>query len=194
MYFFTSDTHFNNWETLHNDNRPFKSPKAFDRFVIKTWNKQAKKDDTIFVVGDFLDCDNKECTGWKTAATYPKRIKANVVLVLGNNEKRIVKFFFDDTFEKFRQYCKTNGFKEVYETLDLEFLGQSFHLTHKPFDYKQGVLNLFGHMHRGGGLYKPFGFNIGCDLNHFRLYSESDIQHLIQMKTLYWDKDKHINM
>ena len=194
MYFFTSDAHFNNWETLKNDNRPFSCPKKFDRFVLKTWNRQTRKGDTIFVIGDFLDCDDKTCTRWKKAVSYPKKLKADVVLILGNNEKRIIKFFFENDFEKFRAFCKENGFKEVYENLDLEFIGHNFFLTHKPLDYKQGVFNLFGHMHRGGGIYKPFGFNIGCDLNHFRLYSETDIQHLIQMKALYWDNDKHINM
>lgn len=194
MFFFTSDPHFNNTATLINDNRPFKTTKEFDKFVIKTWNKQAKTGDTIFVVGDFLDCDNETCQDWKKAITYPSKIKADVVLILGNNEKRIIKYFFNDDFQSFRKQCLKNGFKEVYENLELELLEHKFYLTHKPINYKEGMLNLFGHMHRGGGIYKPFGFNIGCDLNHFRLYSEKDIGHLLNMKKLYWDQDKNINM
>ena len=71
---------------------------------------------------------------------------------------------------------------------------QEFFLTHKPLDYKKECLNLFGHMHASGGLYKPFGFNVGCDLAHYRLLSENDIFHLIDKKEKYWDKDKHLNM
>ena len=51
MNFFTSDTHFYDLETLSIDDRPFKSAKQFDNYVLKTWNKQAKKGDTIFVIG-----------------------------------------------------------------------------------------------------------------------------------------------
>lgn len=71
---------------------------------------------------------------------------------------------------------------------------QKFYLIHKPKQHKENVLNLFGHSHRAIGLYKPFGFNIGCDLNHFRLYSEKDIQHLLNMKEKYWDKDDNLHI
>ena len=54
MRFFTSDTHFYDYDTLLVDDRPFSSAEEFDNFVISTWNTQAKKGDTIFVVGDFL--------------------------------------------------------------------------------------------------------------------------------------------
>ena len=194
MYFFTSDLHFNDLETIKNDNRPFKTTKSFNRFIVKTWNKQAKKADTIFVVGDFFDCDDETCTDWKKTSKIAKQIKANLVLILGNNEERIIKYFFDNDFEKFKQYCLNIGFKEVYKNLEIEFGGNKLYLVHKPIHHKEGMLNLFGHMHRGGGIYKPFGFNIGCDLNHFRLYSEQDITHLISMKNNYWDNDKNIHM
>ena len=86
------------------------------------------------------------------------------------------------------------GFKEVCKTLDLTFNNKNFYLVHKAINYKKGVLNLFGHSHRSCGLYKPFGFNVGCDLNHFRLYSENDIEFLIKLKEKYWDNDKCLNM
>ena len=56
------------------------------------------------------------------------------------------------------------------------------------------MLNLFGHIHRSGGLYKSFGFNVGCDLNHFRLYSEDDIMNLIQMRDRFWINDINVNL
>ena len=49
-------------------------------------------------------------------------------------------------------------------------------------------------MHRTGGIYKPFGLNIGCDLNHYKLYSEDDIFFMLELKETYWNKDKHLNM
>jgi len=50
MNFFTSDVHFNDEPTMINDNLPFKSIKAYDKKTIKTFNKQAGKNDTIFVM------------------------------------------------------------------------------------------------------------------------------------------------
>lgn len=65
---------------------------------------------------------------------------------------------------------------------------------HKPIEYNKDMKNLFGHVHRSCGLYKPWGINIGCDLNHFRLYSETDIDFLFKMKNKYWDTDKNVNI
>lgn len=191
MYFFTSDTHFSDKDTLEVDNRPFKSAKKFDRFVIKTWNKQTKKEDTIFVVGDFVDCDGKS-ESWKTSIKYVKKIKANVVLILGNNEERVIKNFFNNDFEAFRQHCLKCGFKDVHKNLTISFDGNEFFLTHKPKDHKEGMLNLYGHIHRSGGLYKPYGINIGCDLNHFRLFTQKDIQKFLFMKENFWDKNESL--
>ena len=194
MLYFTSDIHFNDIDTLTNDNRPFKSPKQFDKHIIRTWNKQTKKGDTIFVIGDFVDCNGENHDTWKKSIKYVKKIKANVVLILGNNEERVVKHYFSNNFENFRNYCLNLGFKEVYENLTIDLFGIQFYLTHKPKNHKDTSLNLFGHSHRAMGIYKPFGFNIGCDLNHFKLYSENDIKHLLSMKEKYWDKDTNLNI
>ena len=194
MQYFSSDIHFDDTETLKNDNRPFKSPKEFDKFLIKLWNKQAKRGDVIYVVGDFIDCDGEGFDSWKKTLLYVNKLKADVVLIMGNNEDRVVKYYFDNDFEAFRKYCIDIGFKEVYKNLDININGKEFHLTHKLINTKEGKINLFGHSHRSLGLYTPVGFNIGCDLNHFRLYSEEDIEKLISMKEKYWDKDKNLNM
>lgn len=193
MYFFTSDTHFYDHETLLIDDRPFSSAKEFDEFVISTWNQQTKIDDTIFVIGDFVDCDGKGSNGWKTSLKYVQKINADVVLIVGNNEDRVIKFWFNNDFNAFREYCLNIGFKEVYKNLTLNICGVNFYLTHKPKDRRKDMLNLFGHLHRSCGLYKPYGFNVGCDLNHFRLYNENNIKKFLSMKKMYWDKDLSLN-
>ena len=193
MNYFSSDIHFDDKDTLVNDNRPFKNPKSFDKYLIRTWNKQVTKDDVIYVIGDFIDCDGEGYDSWKKSILNVKKIKANVVLIMGNNEERVVKYFFDNDFESFRKYCISIGFKEVYKELDVSFNGKDFYLTHKLINCKENMMNLFGHSHRSLGIYTPLGFNVGCDLNHFRLYSEEDIEKLLGMKEKYWDKDKNLN-
>ena len=194
MRFFTSDSHLGDEFTLKSDLRPFKNVKQFDKYVIRTWNKQAKKDDEIFVVGDFIDCDGKESVEWKKSIFLVKKIKAKVTLVMGNNEDRIVKYFFNNNFEEFRSFCVKLGFKDVIKNMTLTMRGKEFYLVHKPAEYKENYINLVGHSHAAGGIYKPFGLNVGCDLFHFRLVSEDDLFHLLRKKEKYWDKDKHLNM
>ena len=192
MYFFTSDTHFYDNETLLIDDRPFATAEEFDNFVISTWNSQAKQGDTIFVVGDFVDCDGKGYDGWKTSIKYVQRINADVVLIIGNNEERVIKNWFNNNFEAFKKYCLEAGFREVHKNLIVEVYGQPFYLTHKPKDCRTDMLNLFGHLHRSCGLYKPYGFNVGCDLSHFRLLSENNIKKFLQMKADFWDKNEYL--
>ena len=194
MKFFSSDTHLSDISTLKVDMRPFKNSKQFDNHIIKTWNKQTTKNDTIYIIGDFIDCDGAEHDLWKKSILLVKKLKAEVVLIMGNNEERIVKYFFNNNFNDFKNFCTSIGFKDVLENLTLTINNTSFYLTHKPLDCKMDMLNLFGHTHRSGGIYKPFGFNIGCDLNHFRLYSEQDISHLMNMKEKFWNKDKHLKL
>lgn len=194
MLYFSSDIHFNNEDTLKKDNRPFKSIKEFDKEIIKIWNKQVKKDDVIYIVGDFVDCHGENDDSWKKSINYVKKIKAEVILIMGNNEDRVVKYFFNNNFESFKKYCIEVGFKDVFKDAIVKINDIDFYLIHKPKNYKEGMLNLFGHIHRSGGLYKPFGFNVDCDLNHFRLLDENDIMHLLYMKETYWDKDKNLHM
>lgn len=194
MYFFTSDTHFGDEEILKQDLRPFKNAKQFAKKLINTWNKQAKKDDVIYVIGDFIDCDGAGYDSWKKALLLVSKIKAKVVLIVGNNEQRVIKYYFDNNFESFKNYCLSIGFIDVLENTIIHMHGMDFFLTHKPLNYNPNYFNLFGHMHASGGLYKPFGINVGCDLSHFRLFSENDILHFVDKKAKYWDKDKHLNM
>ena len=193
MNFFTSDTHFNDYETLLIDDRPFSSAEEFDNYVINTWNSQTKNGDTIYVVGDFVDCDGKGYDGWKKSIKYVQKLNADVVLIIGNNEERVIKGWFNNDFNEFREYCLKIGFKNVVKNLTLNICNTEFYLTHKPKDRKKDILCLFGHLHRSCGLYKPYGFNVGCDLNHFRLYDENNIQKFLNMKKEYWDINPSLN-
>ena len=44
-------------------------------------------------------------------------------MILGNNEERIVKYFFDNNFEAFKKYAIETGFKDVVKNLEIEFRG-----------------------------------------------------------------------
>ena len=189
MNYFISDTHFADEKTFEIERRPFKSVQVFDKFMLKQFNKQAKKGDTIYVVGDMLDCDGLGSESWKKAIHYVKKIKAQVVLVMGNNEDRIVKYYFNNNFKKFKEYCLSLGYKDVVKNAYVTIGKQKLYLAHKPSQCKKNMMNLFGHVHRDGGLYYPFGLNVSCDLNFFRLYSEDDIMLFFEKAFPYWQND-----
>lgn len=194
MLFFTSDLHFGSDDTIKFDNRPFKNSKHFEKKIIKNWNKVTKFNDTIYVVGDFVDCHPKTQSFCLDKLLLAKKIKAKIVLIIGNNEERIIQQFFDNNFEKFKEYCISCGFYDVKENDIVEVNGIKFYLTHKPKNHKKDILNLFGHSHKAIGLYKSFGFNIGCDLNNYNLYSEKDINLLLQKKLEFWDNDTNLSL
>lgn len=193
MNFFTADIHFCDEFTMKSDNRPFKSVKAYDKFTIKQWNKVAKTGDTIYVAGDLLDCDGENSYEWKQGLELIKKIKAGVILILGNNEQRVIKLFFNNDFDAFVKVCKIHGIKEVYKSLDIELAGKKFHITHQIKDGKKNMINLFGHTHLCSGIYHPYGLCVSCDLNHFRLFTLDMILAYLERKTNYWEPDENCN-
>lgn len=188
--FFTSDLHFGNDKALKRENRPFKNWKTFYKKVIKFWNHQAKKEDIIYCIGDFVDYVPGRQSNCQYCLKLVKKIKAKLVLIVGNNEERLIKDCFDNDFAKFKDFCIKLGFFDVKKDEYLEIEGIHFYLTHRPYNHKKNYVNLFGHTHRATGLWKPYGINVGCDLNHFRLYDLKEIKRLLSLKEKYWDNDE----
>ena len=84
MIYFSTDTHFNYTNTLKREKRPFKAKEEFDGYVINIWNNQVKKEDTIYVLGDFLNFnfEKGDSDSWIKSIYYPKKIKCDVVLII----------------------------------------------------------------------------------------------------------------
>lgn len=194
MYFFTSDIHLGDAVSVKADNRPFKNDKQFEKFLIKSWNKQAKKGDTIFVIGDLFDCHSKTNPYFLNKLWFVKKIKADIVLIMGNNEEKIINYFYSGNFDALKEILLSCGIKDFQKDYYVNICKQKFFLTHKPKDHHPKLLTLFGHSHRAMGVYKSFGFNIGCDLNHFLLFSEEDISSLLDAKKEYWDGDNNLTL
>ena len=193
MNYYTADIHFCDDKTMRVDNRPFKNVKKFDRFIIRDWNKTAKKGDTIYVVGDLLDSDGAEDKKYINGLKLIKKVKANVILIIGNNEQRIIKYIFNGNFELFAETCKQYGILEVHKSLEIMFCGETVNLVHQIKDGDASKLNFFGHNHLCSGLYHPYGLCVSCDLNHFRLFTEEILKEYIERKKHYWEPDDNCN-
>ena len=194
---YTADTHFGNDsnDSLIRDMRPFKDIAEYTAEQVRIWNEQASSDDTIYVLGDFCNYNGHE-KDFRSGLTVSKLVNANIILVTGNNEERVIDIHFGGDFDRFREYCLTCPefrFKDVIRNTYIDINGIRFFLTHKPSDHDKTCLTLFGHVHRGLGLYRPFGFNVGTDLNHFHLFNDDDIMFLMEQKRKYWDIDIDIN-
>lgn len=193
MIYFTADLHLCDERSMKEDNRPFKNIKQYDKTIIRDFNKTAKRGDTIFVVGDMLDCNKKNTYDWLDGLKLVKKIKANVVLIVGNNEQRVIDFFFDGDFEKFKATCKKYGIKDVFTKLDVDGRKYKYHLVHQIKDGDKRKINLFGHTHLCSGLYHPYGICVSTDLNHFRLFSEDILEGYLRRKYDFWDCDDNTN-
>lgn len=188
-YFFTADTHFGSDEILTCENRPFPTMETFRKFVIDSWNTDAGEDDIIYHLGDFISYNQIDKDTWLKGLLLVQQFHSKIVLIIGNNEERIISEHFAENFEDFRAYCMELGFHDVCKDFHLTIDDTKFYLNHYPRNHKDGYVNLFGHTHRATGLWKPYGLNMGCDLNHFRLFSVAEIKRLLKDKELYLDTD-----
>lgn len=182
LVWFTSDPHFSCPNTLRREHRPFKNVEDYDSYVVDLWNSQVKRKDIIYVIGDFVSCDDS----WRDGLNVVKRIKARVVLVVGNNEHKVVKTMFDGNYTQFNNYCRRVGFVDVRYYAYVRVDKYEVYLTHEPRNHNLAHITLFGHVHKGVGVYKPCGFNMFLDLNYFRLYSADDVLDLIDTRNKYW--------
>lgn len=189
MRWFTSDTHFAKTgdKILRREMRPYKTIKEYCDDQIRIWNEQASKDDVIYHLGDMCNYNGTE-KDFLPGLMLVQEVNAKVILIMGNNEERVMQYCFENNFEKFRDFCIRHGFLDVKQNDTISIDGTKLYLVHRPIDCRPGMPNLYGHVHRQGGIWSPYGFNICTDVNHFRLYSENDIRFLISQKAA-WDND-----
>ena len=195
MKFFTADLHFGDNETIEREARPFSDIKEFVDCIVENINKVTTRDDTLYVLGDWINYNSINHPGLEECRkifAINRRMNPGVILIMGNNEDRIVKAHYDGDFEKMRNDLIGLGFLDVLKETDVEVAGEEMHLVHCPVDHKEGCLNLFGHTHRWTGLWKPFGLNVGIDLNYFRPFSKKDIAYLLEKKREWCDKDENL--
>ncbi len=189
MRFFTADTHFSfdDIMVVQRDFRPFETIQAMNEGIIKVWNKQVKKGDLIYHIGDFVNYNFRDCTHYMDCFAFVKKIKADIILICGNNEERIIESVYHHDFEKFRADLIALGFKDVVrDGLYTDIGGKKVYMTHYPINHKRGMENLFGHIHTSCFV-KKFGFNVGIDNHYLGLFSEDDIIDLFSRRPLFDD-------
>lgn len=188
MRFFTADSHFTLTDykgVVLRDFRPFKTCNQMNKTIIKLWNKQAKKGDIIYHLGDFVNFNKDDENSYAETFKLVKKLKAKVILILGNNEELLIKQKFNGDYEAFKKYLLQLGFSYVVrEGMYVEIENRKFYLNHYPKNHRGDAINLFGHIH-GTGFVKRYGFNIGVDNHYLRLFNEEEIMTMVRSIPLY---------
>ena len=129
---------------------------------------------------------NKIDSDFEKRLKLVKNINADVVLVLGNNERRILENEFSGNFESFKNYLIECGFVDVIENQTyVKIKEREFCLMHCPEDAdKSRENNLFGHIHKCCFV-KKYGLNVGVDNHYFKLFDEDEIEELFSRRKFY---------
>lgn len=185
---FTSDFHFSHNNVRNYCDRPWASKDEMNEGLVKLWNEQVSKNDTVYVLGDFS-------LSPKAVIQFAPRLNGKKILICGNHD---APFGFNNPAKTKAPRMKEKYLNEFAE-VDMERIftlksGQKILLAHMPYanDFTKkidtryldqrpkdkGMVLLHGHLHcryvKAGRL-----IDVGID-NNFKLYSEDDIIAIIK--------------
>ena len=128
-YFVIADTHFGHENIIKYCNRPFRDAKHMGSALIKKWNTVVKKEDTVFMLGDFA-LGNAELV-----RQIGQQLNGRKFLVKGNHDVLPNQVYIDA------------GFREV-SSYPILFDG-FYLLSHEPLILSQTTpyFNFYGHVH-----------------------------------------------
>lgn len=158
-----------------------------DKFVIEMWLKTVKRNDHVYILGDFI-LDNQKTSLWVL-----NKLKSNgckLHLIIGNHDKSTQKL--TNMFESIDLIKVVDFKKSVFTFLDEDLPIVMCHYPMVTWPRKAvGAIHLFGHIHanspwinEGGITGYDLALNVGMDtpLSNYGL---------INLKTIYkWYKEK----
>lgn len=138
MNYFTADLHLGSNEILYRENRPFCDINTFTKYFISICNSQTKPDDTIWVLGDFINYNAQHKLSYSEIVDIfliIQQINAKVVLIIGNGEERIIDNCFNSSFSEFKNFCIRLGFFDAQIDTVLQINNKLFYLNHFPHKF-----------------------------------------------------------
>lgn len=135
MKYYIADTHFQHKNILRFDNRPWYDLSAMEDDMIALWNERVKKDDDVYILGDFC---------WGSAEHWRRllpKLRGKKHLILGNHDLSKIPADISRMFEG-----RPTGYLEIK---DGEY---NVILSHYPLiSYKHDIdpksIMLHGHVH-----------------------------------------------
>lgn len=163
QYFFTADQHFGHGNIIKYCKRPFKSVDEMNQVIIDRHNQRVKKDDVVFIIGDFLfrnSLGGKKGEGLIHKSNYYlDKLNGRLVFIRGNHDRN-------------------NSLKTIIENVIIKIDNKKINLVHDPKQADPNVdFNFVGHIHKEWKIKEIKGvpcINVGVDVWDFypRTYSE----------------------
>ena len=138
--FITSDLHFCHNKSFLYSPRGFKDEFEMNSAIIKNWNATVSSDDTVYVLGDLMLCNDD------VGLDCIRRLKGKLHIIIGNH----------DTDTRIAKYKELYNVESVEYGARLKYGGYIFYMSHYPtlcsnFDcgkpLHRQVINLCGHSH-----------------------------------------------
>lgn len=188
MLYFTGDWHLGQPKRKFKEvATPYKSPREMQESLIENTLATVTKYDTLFIVGDFIDCrsDGTFANDFDKIMTIPRQFPCRTVLIIGNNEWRFINEVFNGDFSKFRNFCLECGWHNVMTRKVLVQRGRKYVVVHRPDNVSDFVPCIFAHFHLAGPLLKR-GYNVTCYCNFMRPVSFEYILKVLKDADTYW--------
>ena len=142
MNFYIADTHFGHRNIIRYDNRPFSTAEEMNIELIERWNKVVGKDDTVYILGDFVwlcggNSERKLAMNELVTLEILDRLKGKKVLIKGNHD------YITPEVEQ--------GFAKVCDYLEIRDGFTRVIMRHYPMPFWNGQfhdsVHLYGHVH-----------------------------------------------
>ena len=102
--YYISDLHLGHGNVIRFDGRPFGDAAEMEQALIANWNSRVERDDTVYILGDFIWGKEPE---WRRLVPL---FTGNKVLIRGNHDlksmSRDVRNLFQDVKEIGRASCR----------------------------------------------------------------------------------------
>lgn len=134
MNYYIADLHMSHSRAIVYDNRPFSCVEEMDTAIVNNWNNVVSKNDTVYVIGDFIWKKEQE---WSSIL---EELKGNIVLIKGNHDP---KQFSSKTR---RYFADVKDYKEIADN------GTTVIMCHYPIpffknDFDINTVMFYGHVH-----------------------------------------------
>ena len=187
MIYYTSDLHLGHENVIRHCNRPFADADKMDNVLIDNWNRVVNRNDTVYIVGDFI------FRARRPAEEYLSVLKGKKHLIIGNHDK-----FWMKKIDLNKWFDTVSPMKYITDR------GRPVTLCHYPMltwpGISRGGYMVYGHIHNNTGAdYWPFivandhMLNAGVEINAFAPVSlEGMITNNIQFKQIH-GSDKSVS-
>ena len=133
--FYISDTHFGHQNVIKFDSRPFSSTEEMEEVIVGNWNKVVSKEDTVYILGDFVWGKNE--SEW---IRILDRLMGSKILIMGNHDLKNMSTELKAKFAGIARY------KEITDN------GKHVIMSHYPILLHKAAYNpdcymLCGHVH-----------------------------------------------